>query len=121
MIKRNIIASLIFLFCIGAKSQNAYFTDAGSNYNFENIVAKQAFLCIQKGCFDGLKRTAFIDDSTSYDPDLIIANLKKFQLYEEFVKGDFFYKFRVDNNIPPLTFYRTFENEADSTIFLQLK
>jgi hypothetical protein len=89
----------------------------GNGYDYEIAIAEQAFDCISKGCFDGLKRTMFIDESTESDEELI-SQMIDYLISDMNLKPSGLTSSRYDYNVPALTFYRTFyHNDRDSTLF----
>ncbi len=90
-----------------------YWYTFGNGYNRELELADQAFGCILRGCFDGLRRSEFMDKKTECNEkqiqqQIIALRLENYKMSEEY--GGFAYEI----DIPDLTFYGTFYSKSGS-------
>jgi hypothetical protein len=115
----KVILNVLFVFLTTASiaGQNIYSYSSGNGYSFEIAVAKQAWSCISKGCFSGLKRSMFIDENTESDENIITQTIDSLSSAIIELNDGFSYDF----NMPSLTFYKTYCLNSANNILFQIK
>ena len=119
--KKSLLSSFI-LFCFFQLSalEISYYT-SGNGYDHEVAVAKEAMRCLTNNCLEGLERTGFINERTTYDKALLEYKMDFLHDSLNFNPPLYIENFREDLELPELTFYISFYSGEDDQVFLQIR
>jgi len=102
-------------------SQEIEYYTSGNGYSYEILVVNNAFDCIANQCLKGLIRTKFIDGKSEYDTTSMNQFLTSLNDVKYFGTVLTEKKFRYDETIQPLNFYRTYFYKESKEILFQIQ